>query len=184
MAGRTAPRVLDPRNAWLMDSMMRDVVNRGTAGRARSLGRNDLAGKTGTTNDYVDAWFAGYNPDLVAVSWMGYGQPRNMGRGETGGRAALPIWMDYMKVALEGAPQRDRPRPDGLLPVQHPDMKTPDYYYRENPPPAPLQPELPDIPELRYFMPDYTPSNDPSVNAPRDQAPAPVEERMLAPLRP
>ncbi|MDX9699298.1 MAG: penicillin-binding protein 1A [Rhodocyclaceae bacterium] len=184
VAGRTAPRVLDPRNAWLMDSMMRDVVNRGTAGRARSLGRNDLAGKTGTTNDYVDAWFAGYNPDLVAVSWMGYGQPRNMGRGETGGRAALPIWMDYMKVALEGAPQRDRPRPDGLLPVQHPDMKTPDYYYRENPPPAPLQPELPDIPELRYFMPDYTPSNDPSVNAPRDQAPAPVEERMLAPLRP
>ncbi|MCC4119174.1 penicillin-binding protein, partial [Aromatoleum toluclasticum] len=85
VAGDSAPRVIDPRNAWLMTSMMQDEIRRGTATRALTLKRGELAGKTGTTNDYVDAWFAGFHPDLVAVSWMGHDQPRNLGRGETGG---------------------------------------------------------------------------------------------------
>ncbi|MFN3985794.1 MAG: penicillin-binding protein 1A [Rhodocyclaceae bacterium] len=182
VAGQSAPRVLDPRNAWLMDSMMRDVVNRGTAARAKSLGRNDLAGKTGTTNDYVDAWFAGYNPDLVAVAWMGYGQPRNLGRGETGGRAALPIWIDYMRTALKDAPQRERPRPPGLSPIRHEGMAGTDYYYQENSPPEPLHPQLPDIPELRYFLPDFGQGPGGAPSAVPAQAPAPVEDRVPAPV--
>jgi penicillin-binding protein 1A len=87
VAGESAPRVIDERNAWLMDSMMRTWSARHRH-RARSLKRNDLAGKTGTTNDYVDAWFCGYHPDLVTVAWVGHSQPRNLGKGETGGAAA------------------------------------------------------------------------------------------------
>lgn len=185
-AGETAPRVIDARNAWLMDSMMRDVVSRGTAARAKALGRNDLAGKTGTTNDYLDAWFAGYNPDLVAVAWMGFSQPRNMGRGETGSRAALPIWVEYMKTALKNMPEREQPRPPGLATVQHPDSPRVDYYYEENSAPAPLHPALPDIPELRYFMPEYNDAVPPAGGdqplAPLD-GPAPVEDRLPMPIR-
>ena len=118
VAGESAPRVIDARNAWLMDSMMRDVVQRGTATRARVLKRNDLAGKTGTTNDYVDAWFCGYNPDLVTVSWVGHSQPRNLGKGETGGAAALPIWINYMKVALKEQPERDLDPPEGMVQIK------------------------------------------------------------------
>lgn len=180
MAGGTAPLAIDPRNAWLIDSMLQDVVRRGTATRAKTLGRNDLAGKTGTTNDYVDAWFAGYNPDIVAVSWMGYDQPQNLGRGETGGRAALPIWIDYMRTALKDVPQRERTRPAGLVSHRNESTGSVDFHYRENPPPAPLAPALPDIPELRYFI-DEAPSPPAGQGAP--QTPAPVEERVLSPLR-
>lgn len=172
-AGENAPRVLDPRNAWLVDSMLQDVVRRGTAARAKSLGRNDLAGKTGTTNDYVDAWFAGYNPDLVAVAWVGYDQPQNLGRGETGGRAALPIWIDYMRTGLKDMPQRERPRPAGLASYQNPVTGHTDFLYQEQTPPSPPTAELPDIPELKYFIDE----------APAQQGPAPVEERSLSPLR-
>jgi penicillin-binding protein 1A len=117
-AGAGAPRVIDPRNAWLMTNMMQDVVRYGTAARAGRLGRSDLAGKTGTTNDARDTWFAGYTPDLVAISWMGYDQPRSLGRGETGSQSALPIWIDFMGPALKGLPQKGWPMPPGIVAVQ------------------------------------------------------------------
>ncbi len=111
-------RVLDARVAWLMDSMMKDVVRRGTAYRASELGRNDLAGKTGTTNDQVDAWFSGYSPAMVATVWVGFDNPSTLGRGEYGGRAALPIWMQYMDAALEGVAQTSLPQPAGIVTVR------------------------------------------------------------------
>lgn len=112
--GNTAEQVIEPRNAWLMTSLLKDVVRSGTATRALSLGRSDLAGKTGTTNDNVDAWFAGYTPRLVAVSWIGYDQPKSLGPKETGGVAALPIWIDYMRVALQGIPETEMAEPAGI----------------------------------------------------------------------
>ena len=128
MAGNEANRVLDVRNAWIMDSMLKDVVRHGTATRARELGRPDLAGKTGTTNDSIDAWFAGYQPELVAVAWVGYDRPRNLGSRETGGGVALPIWINYMKTALKDVPVVQRSLPRGVLFVHG------DYYYTESPP--------------------------------------------------
>jgi penicillin-binding protein 1A len=110
--------VIDPRNAWLMTSMMQDVTRSGTAARAGQLGRSDLAGKTGTTNDARDTWFAGYTPDLVAIAWMGYDQPRSMGRSETGAQSALPIWINFMGTALKGMPQRGWPMPAGIISVK------------------------------------------------------------------
>jgi len=114
---KPAPRVLDARNAFIMNSLMQDVVRKGTAAAASRLGRSDLAGKTGTTNDHRDTWFAGYSSQRVSVAWMGYDQPRPMGSGETGGVAALPVWMRYMAVALRGAPEQARPVPDGVVSV-------------------------------------------------------------------
>ena len=113
-----APRVVDQRVLYLMNDILADVVKRGTATKARELGRTDLHGKTGTTNDETDAWFYGYNPELVGVAWVGFDQPTPLGRGEVGGRAALPMWMDYMKVALKGVPQQSFPRPSGLVNVR------------------------------------------------------------------
>jgi penicillin-binding protein 1A len=117
-ANGNAPRVIDPRNAWLMTSMMQDVTRYGTAARAAQLGRSDIAGKTGTTNDSRDTWFAGYTPDMVAVSWMGFDQPHPLGRGETGGQTALPIWINFMGTALRDQPQKGWPMPDGLVSVR------------------------------------------------------------------
>ncbi|QCC02259.1 penicillin-binding protein 1A [Cupriavidus necator H16] len=118
-AGTDAVRVLDARTAFLADTMLRDVVRIGTANSAKQrLGRNDLAGKTGTTNDAVDAWFAGYTPNLVAIAWMGYDQPKSLGVRETGGGLALPIWVGYMSKALKGVPESpERPAPEGVLMV-------------------------------------------------------------------
>ena len=113
-----AEAVITTQNAWLMDSMMRDVIQRGTGQRARALGRSDLAGKTGTTNDQKDAWFCGYNPSLVAVAWVGFDRLEPLGRGETGGRAALPMWMSYMGDALKGSPVRRRQQPEGMVTVR------------------------------------------------------------------
>lgn len=113
-----APRVADPRVVYLMNDILRDVTTRGTAAKARQLGRSDLHGKTGTTNDETDAWFYGFTPDLVGVAWVGFDQPTPLGRGEVGGRAALPMWLDYMKVALKGMPQTSYPRPPGLVNVR------------------------------------------------------------------
>ncbi len=112
--GGTAEQVIEPRNAWLMTSLLREVVRAGTATKALSLGRGDLAGKTGTTNDNVDAWFAGYTPRLVAVSWIGHDQPKSLGAKETGGVAALPIWIDYMRVALQTIPETQMAEPAGI----------------------------------------------------------------------
>ncbi|RCJ08143.1 penicillin-binding protein 1A [Cupriavidus necator] len=118
-AGSDAVRVLDARTAFIADTMLRDVVRMGTANSAKQrLGRNDLAGKTGTTNDAVDAWFAGYTPNLVAIAWMGYDQPKSLGVRETGGGLALPIWVGYMSKALKGVPESpERPAPEGVLMV-------------------------------------------------------------------
>jgi len=116
-AADRAPRVIDADNDYLMTSMMHEVVTRGTGAAVRALGRDDLAGKTGTTNDFTDAWFNGFNPALVTITWIGYDQPTTLGHGEVGARAALPVWMDFMKVALKGVPQQILPRPPGVVQV-------------------------------------------------------------------
>ena len=110
-----AIRSVDARNVWLMHSMMRDVVLRGTARRARELGREDLAGKTGTTNDFRDAWFSGFTPRLSATAWVGFDRRRVLGSRETGGRAALPMWIEFMRHALDGVPEEFLDRPEGLV---------------------------------------------------------------------
>lgn len=115
VAGENASRTLDARNAFVMTNMMHDVVRFGTAAKARVLGRNDLAGKTGTTNDANDAWFAGFQPKLVAIVWMGYDQPKSLGGHETGGAAALPIWINYMSKALKDQPEYAYPVPEGVV---------------------------------------------------------------------
>jgi penicillin-binding protein 1A len=127
-AGDEANRVIDARNAFLMNSMLRDVVKGGTAVKAMSLKRTDLAGKTGTTNDSFDAWFAGYQPSIVGIAWIGFDQPRNLGNRETGGGLALPIWINYMQNALKGVPMAEPVIPDGIITVNG------EYYYAENPP--------------------------------------------------
>ncbi|WP_139826489.1 penicillin-binding protein 1A [Derxia lacustris] len=128
LAGDEANRVLDERNAFIMDSMLRDVVRYGTAASAMKLKRTDLAGKTGTTNDSVDAWFNGYQPTLVGITWIGYDQPRSLGDRETGGGAALPIWIGFMGKALAGVPNIDRPVPAGVVSANG------EYYYAERQP--------------------------------------------------
>ncbi|MGO4476896.1 penicillin-binding protein 1A [Massilia sp. 2TAF26] len=109
-------RVLDARNAFITDSMLRDVARYGTGAAAtKALGRTDIAGKTGTTSDAVDGWFSGYGGNVVAVAWMGYDDPKSLGGREFGATLALPIWIDYMKVALAKRPQEERPQPEGLV---------------------------------------------------------------------
>ncbi len=113
-----AKQVLSPQNVWLMNSMMRDVIQRGTGVRAKVLGRQDLAGKTGTTNDQMDGWFSGFNDQVVATAWVGFDQPAPLGRGETGGRSALPLWIDFMAVALKGVPESSHKPPEGMVTVR------------------------------------------------------------------
>lgn len=113
-AGDETFRVIDERNAFLVDSMLKDVVKQGTATRALSLKRTDIAGKTGTTNDSIDAWFAGYNPKLVGIAWIGFDKPKNLGNRETGGGLALPIWISYMQKALANTPMMNREMPTGI----------------------------------------------------------------------
>ncbi len=113
-----APRVMEARTAYIMNSILQDVVKRGTATRALVLGRDDLAGKTGTTNDTRDAWFAGYNPALVSVVWVGFDNPQTLGRSEYGGVAALPIWIDFMRGALAGTPSSYLAQPPGIVTVK------------------------------------------------------------------
>ncbi len=114
-APRYAPRAISPQLAFLMTSMMRDVVTGGTAMAAMELGRRDLAGKTGTTNDHRDAWFTGFNSDMVATAWVGFDSNTPLGNGEVGGHTALPIWMDYMRVALDGVPEKPLLPPAGVV---------------------------------------------------------------------
>ena len=125
VAGEEANRVIDARNAFLTTRLLREVVERGTATRAKVLNRGDIVGKTGTTNDSHDAWFAGYNSDISAVAWVGYDQPRNLGARETGGGLALPIWIDYMKVALADSPEKPQVVPPGIEYIDG------NYYYSE-----------------------------------------------------
>ncbi|MDZ7656587.1 MAG: penicillin-binding protein 1A [Sulfurimicrobium sp.] len=143
-AGESAERVIDARNAFVMTSLMQDVVRQGTATKAMQLGRHDLAGKTGTTNDQIDAWFCGFNSKLVAVAWIGFDRPRSLGSNETGGHAALPIWVSYMGKALKGTPDSDYPVPEGVSVFKiNPqngqiagDNGIPEFFYQEFPPPA------------------------------------------------
>lgn len=115
---RQAEQVLDPQVSFIMNSILRDVVVRGTGVRARVLGRNDLAGKTGTTNDQFDAWFNGFNHQYVTTIWVGYDALQPLGAGETGSHAALPLWIDYMKVALEDVPEKPLMQPDGIVSIR------------------------------------------------------------------
>ncbi len=156
-AGDDELRVIDERNAFIMDNMMQDVTRTGTAARAARLGRSDLAGKTGTTNEFVDAWFAGYQPALVAVAWVGFDQPKTLGKNQTGGVVALPLWLDYMDKVLNEIPEMPREMPPGVVIVPtgpYPALPgqprlTPEYFYSEAvPPPEVLQPPPPVLPLL------------------------------------
>ncbi len=140
-----APRVLDERNAWTLTSMMKDVIKRGTAVRAKKLKRSDLAGKTGTTNDQRDAWFAGFNASMVTTAWIGFDRPRSLGKKETGSQAALPMWIDYMRHALSAYKVRSLSMPTGIVSAkidpatgflatsQTPNAKF-EFFYKENVP--------------------------------------------------
>jgi penicillin-binding protein 1A len=116
--GNLAPRVMSPQVHYMMHSMLQDVVRIGTATRAMSLGRSDLAGKTGTTNDQRDTWFNGYTPSLVTICWMGFDSYQPLGEGETGGHSALPMWIAYMREALQDVPEKSFDVPDGLTTVR------------------------------------------------------------------
>ena len=137
-AGDESLLVIDPRNAYVMDSMLRDVTIYGTAARASAtLKRRDLAGKTGTTNEHVDAWFCGYQQTVVGCSWVGFDQPKNMGGGETGGTTALPAWIGYMAKVLKDVPESFLPQPSGLVAVDNQSAgKGPakEVFYKENVP--------------------------------------------------
>jgi penicillin-binding protein 1A len=130
IAGDSAARAIDARTAYVMDDMLRGVATSGTAARSRQvLKRTDLAGKTGTTNDSVDAWFAGYTPQLVGVAWLGFDQPKSLGSRETGGGASLPVWLGYMTNALKEFPEQKRgPPPEGLI------IEGGNMYFKEFPP--------------------------------------------------
>jgi penicillin-binding protein 1A len=144
-AGEGAQRAIDVRNAFVMFNMMQDVIRGGTGARAMQLGRDDLAGKTGTTNDQMDAWFAGFQRHLSAVAWVGFDLPRSLGPNETGAVAALPIWMDYVGEVLKNAPQEAPAVPDGVVAAHiNPEtgLRDPEdkqglieYFYHENLPP-------------------------------------------------
>jgi penicillin-binding protein 1A len=121
---QTGTRVISERNAYLMDSMLQDAVEFGTGRGAKALGRSDTAGKTGTSNDSYDAWFAGYSSGVVSVVWLGYDQPRSLGNA-TGGVLALPIWSRYMEVAVDDRPEQMREMPGGLA------LYGDDYVYTE-----------------------------------------------------
>jgi len=142
-----AEQVLDERTAYIMTSMLQDVIKRGTGRRALAMGRDDIAGKTGTTNDSIDSWFSGYNADLVTTVWAGFDQPQSLGRNEYGGTVALPIWMNYMGAVLKDMPEHPPAEPDGLLKLRIDPVSgraatpsTPDAYFEvfkseDSPPP-------------------------------------------------
>jgi penicillin-binding protein 1A len=147
VAGNGAKQIIDVRNAYTMVSMLQDVVKHGTGIRAMQLGRQDLAGKTGTTNDSIDAWFCGFHPTVVGIAWMGYDQPRSLGDRETGGGAALPIWMGYMGKVLKDVPEAVYTMPDNMVAIHinddgFRDDNSPlvEYFYQENAPPEHAMP--------------------------------------------
>jgi penicillin-binding protein 1A len=115
---RLAPRLADERAVYILHSMMRDVIRLGTGRRARALGRDDISGKTGTTNEQRDTWFGGFNHDIATTVWVGFDQPAPLGSNEFGASTALPIWLDYMTVALKDQPSSLMPRPNGIVNVR------------------------------------------------------------------
>lgn len=150
VAGKDAEQILDIRNTFTMVNMLQDVVKHGTAIRAMELGRQDLAGKTGTTNESMDAWFCGFHPTLVAITWVGYDTPHSLGEKETGGGAALPIWMDYMGKMLKDEPEIEYIVPPGIVTarineegLRDPAGERTEFFYEEFLPP-----------ERNSFLPD------------------------------
>ncbi|MDO4997080.1 MAG: penicillin-binding protein 1A [Neisseria sp.] len=125
VAGENAPQVIDPRNAYVMYKMMQDVVKHGTARAALSLGRSDIAGKTGTTNDSKDAWFVGFNPDVVTSVYIGFDKPKSMGKSAFGGTIALPVWVEYMRYALNGKSAKGMKVPSGIV------LRNGEYFLKE-----------------------------------------------------
>ena len=117
-SSQRAPRIIDARIAYIIDSMLRDVVDKGTGRLAKQLGRNDIAGKTGTTNGPRDSWFSGYNPNIVTSVWVGFDANTLLGRKEFGSSAALPMWIDFMRIALEGVPDQLARQPEGIVTVR------------------------------------------------------------------
>ena len=115
---RKAERVVDEEVTFLIDSILKDVITRGTGVKARKLGRSDAAGKTGTTNGPTDAWFSGYSSGVVTSAWVGFDQNQKLGRSEYGGSVALPIWVDYMSAALKDRAERHLKQPDGIISVR------------------------------------------------------------------
>jgi penicillin-binding protein 1A len=140
---RLAPRAISEANAWIITDLLRDVIGRGTGQRARALGRSDIAGKTGTTNEGRDAWFSGYNADLVATAWVGFDQERKLGPDEEGARTALPMWIYFMREALAGRPEHRLPMPDGVVTA------------RINVAPSEFGGEAPA--QFEYFLADHVP---------------------------
>jgi penicillin-binding protein 1A len=154
-AQQESERVLDPRNAFITDSMLRDVTRYGTGAKAtEALGRSDIAGKTGTTSDAMDGWFAGYGANVVAIAWMGFDEPKSLGGKEFGATVAMPIWIDYMRVALSHRPEQERAVPEGVV------RENDDWVYSE----------FAETPELKAI--DIQPGAEPA--APEASAPAPV----------
>lgn len=153
VAGDNNARAIDERTAYVMNDMLREVATSGTGSRASAtLQRRDIGGKTGTTNDSHDAWFAGFTPDLVGVAWMGFGQPRSLGAGETGGGLAMPIWINYMQSALQGVPQKPvGPVPAGLTKSNN------NFFFDEYPPnKAILRVGLPSVLDDSLYIEDGT----------------------------
>jgi penicillin-binding protein 1A len=164
----TAPRAISEANAWIITDLLRDVVRRGTGQRARSLGRDDIAGKTGTTNDGRDAWFSGFNPDVVATAWIGFDQERPLGAGEEGSRTALPMWIYFMREALGGRPERRLAMPDGVVTA------------RVNYEATQFGEEMPAASAFEYFLADHVPAG--VLGADDDTAPNSPSQRYEEPI--
>lgn len=165
----TAPQVLDKRYAFIMHTMLRDVVARGTATAAARLGRGDMAGKTGTTTGPVDTWFTGYSGGVVTSAWAGFDNNTPMGRDEYGATVALPIWMDYMRVALQGRPERYPRQPEGVVSLRI-DPRTGQL----------ASADLPDA-VFEYFAADHLPGDSPFYGGPSiaPAAPGGISEHDL-----
>ena len=149
-----APRVISKPNVFLMTDMMKDVIRRGTATRALVLGRRDIAGKTGTTNDRRDTWFVGFNGDVVGAAWLGFDQERTLGDNEEGGHTALPIWIYFMQEALKGLPEHAMPQPSGVVSM------------RVIPDTGKIAPANSRTGIFEYFMREHLPENEPADTAP------------------
>ncbi len=164
VAGENAERAIDPRNAFIMTTMLRDVVRGGTAAKAMQLGRQDLAGKTGTTNESVDAWFCGYNAAMVGVAWIGFDQPKSLGPQETGAAAALPIWMAFMGKVLKGVPEVPLKPPEGVV-IAKINAETG------------MRDDAGGIPE--YFYAEFTPHKDESTVTPGKESPREIRNQLF-----
>jgi len=165
VAGENAERAIDPRNAFIMTTMLRDVVRAGTGAKAMQLGRQDLAGKTGTTNDSIDAWFCGYNAAMAGVAWIGFDQPKTLGPQETGAAAALPIWMAFMAKALKGVPEVPLKPPEGVVVA------------RVNPETGLRDDGGGGIPE--YFYAEFTPHRDETAAAQGKESPREIRNQLF-----